>query len=928
MLRFLFQKMRHKKWLVFSLFIGNVLLFAIAVSHPMYKDAAVQRMFSDEFTRYIEENNEHPAMMELHLKRIAYSEQGKYEAIKERVDSFPDRLGIPYENKICFRYQMQQTAVLEKPRTGSPASMTLSLSHMTDFEDHIEIISGRMAEPGIDGRNIEAVVSETTLIKNDLVVGDVIEFRYVTNAQEETILVTVTGVFRNNKEADAYWVNSPNVLKDNLFISEDVFDELYSDVNYKAVLHCYWYLMLDTDKITPDNSDNLRAETQKLIDDYAAEGITIEKPTYMYILSDLVAKVNKVSVTLMILQIPVLVLLYAFLFMISSQMLSLEQNEISMFKSRGAGSFQIFSLYLLQTFIVTLVSCVAGIFLGRYMYQVLGSSNAFLEFVSRRALDVRITTEVWIYVGVAMLISILMTVLPVISYSRVSIVSLKRNRARVKKSFWQRFYLDVVLLGVGLYGLYNFSIQKDDLMLKVLNGKSLDPMLYFSSSIFILGAGLVALRLQPLLVKFLFKIGKKIWSPQTYASLLQIIRTSSKQYFIMCFLILTVALGIFNATVARTVLSNAENNTVYQIGPDVVMQERWKDNREMLGNHRPELLTYYEPSQARFDDIKGVVSRTNVLREKITVDGLYEIEYMGINSKEFGETVKMQDGLLPTHINNYLNVLAADANAVLVSESMRTSYGYKLGDPITLKAINGEEYTAVISGFFSYWPTYSETIMQKQADDSYAAETQYLIVGNLGMAQFSWGDRPYEVWFKMDGSAEGVYNFIEENKIDVIKFEDRYEEIRKIRNQTLFQGTNGILTMSFIVILVLCGAGFLIYWILSIRSRELLFGVFRAMGMSRGAILHMLVNEQIFSSCLSIGLGALIGWIASKCYVPLIQIAYSAERQTLPLELITKSSDMVRLFAVIGAVFIICMIVLTRIVLSMKITNALKLGED
>ena len=72
MLRFLFQKMRHKKWLVFSLFIGNVLLFAIAVSHPMYKDAAVQRMFSDEFTRYIEENNEHPAMMELHLKRIAY----------------------------------------------------------------------------------------------------------------------------------------------------------------------------------------------------------------------------------------------------------------------------------------------------------------------------------------------------------------------------------------------------------------------------------------------------------------------------------------------------------------------------------------------------------------------------------------------------------------------------------------------------------------------------------------------------------------------------------------------------------------------------------------------------------------------------------------------------------------------------------------
>ena len=665
-----------------------------------------------------------------------------------------------------------------------------------------------------------------------------------------------------------------------------------------------------------------------MIDEFNADGIEVSKPVYMDLISELGTKVNKVSVTLLILQVPVLVLLCAFLFMISSQMLSLEQNEISMFKSRGAGGFQIFMLYFLQTLIVTTASAIIGIFLGRYMCQVLGSSNAFLEFVSRRALDVRITSEVWMYVGIAMLISVLMTVLPVISYSHVSIVSLKRNRARVKKSILQRFYLDFALLAFGLYGLYSFTKQKDDLVLKVMNGDSLDPMLYFSSSIFILGAGLVALRIQPLIVKILFKIGKKIWSPQTYASLLQIIRTSAKQYFIMCFLILTVALGIFNATVARTVLSNAENNTKYQIGPDVVMQERWKDNHEYVHTMAKDQLSYYEPSPARFDDIKGVAARTNVLRETITLDGLYEVDYMGINSKEFGEVVKMQDGLLPTHINNYLNVLAVDANAVLLSESFRSVYGYKIGDSITLTAVNHKEYTAVISGFFSYWPTYSATVMERQGDGSYVSENQFLIVGNLSTAQYSWEVRPYEVWFKMAGSADGVYDFIEENKIDVVKFLDRYEETRKIRNQTLFQGTNGILTMSFIVILILCGAGFLIYWILSIRSRELLFGVFRAMGMSRGAILHMLVNEQIFSSCLAIALGALIGWIASRCYVPLIQIAYSSDRQTLPLELITKSSDMVRLFVVIGAVFIVCMVILTRIVLSMKITNALKLGED
>ena len=59
MIRFLFQKMLHKKWLIFSLFIGNILLVAIAASHPMYKAAAIKRMFADDFLQFTEEENRH-----------------------------------------------------------------------------------------------------------------------------------------------------------------------------------------------------------------------------------------------------------------------------------------------------------------------------------------------------------------------------------------------------------------------------------------------------------------------------------------------------------------------------------------------------------------------------------------------------------------------------------------------------------------------------------------------------------------------------------------------------------------------------------------------------------------------------------------------------------------------------------------------------
>ena len=90
----------------------------------------------------------------------------------------------------------------------------------------------------------------------------------------------------------------------------------------------------------------------------------------------------------------------------------------------------------------------------------------------------------------------------------------------------------------------------------------------------------------------------------------------------------------------------------------------------------------------------------------------------------------------------------------------------------------------------------------------------------------------------------------------------------------------------------------------------------------------MLINEQIFSSLLSIGCGALIGVIASNMYVPMIQIAYSAANQVLPMELITRQSDMMRLFGVIAVVLVVCLMILSRQVFRMKIAQALKLGED
>ena len=227
-----------------------------------------------------------------------------------------------------------------------------------------------------------------------------------------------------------------------------------------------------------------------------------------------------------------------------------------------------------------------------------------------------------------------------------------------------------------------------------------------------------------------------------------------------------------------------------------------------------------------------------------------------------------------------------------------------------------------------YWPSYTDKKYSLTEDGVLDTSDNYLIVANLGKVQEEWGVKPYELWLKTSGDTKALYDYINSENVQFEMFEDTNAHMVNVRNETLFQGTNGILTMSFIVVLILCSAGFLIYWILSIRQRELLFGVFRAMGMKKGEIISMLINEQIFSSGIAIFLGTVIGITASRLFVPLVQIVYSTTEQAVPMNVVMKEADMVRLFGVVGAVICICMVILGILISKIKISQALKLGED
>lgn len=936
MLGVMIRKIWHKKWMFICLLLGSILLTATASSFPMYKNAVFNRMLQDEFSEHLEENGTWPTRFDM----IMVSKKNDKGVAMTNMEKFTrglySKLDVTEKETVMY-YALASADAHTTAQRESVKDFSIRLSFLSNLPDHVRMVEGQMySETGLTEDGIvEVVVSEKGLTAMKMVVGEVFEFRGLKGADGNALRIKVVGVFEEDDADDFYWQVNPDEMQMMAFMNEDLFRSYYTlDNAKKYTITCRYFALFEYEDIRAEAVDDLIQQTAYYAEESTYKGL-MQTPDYLELLREYKGKESRISTTLFILQVPVMLLLCAFLMMITTQMYEMENNDISVLKSRGASRGQIFRLYLYQSLLLTGIGAAVGLPLGNLFTRILGSANNFLEFGIRRELNVVIDKEVLIYTGIAVAISVGIMTIPALKHSKLTIVKLKRQKALKKRSWWEKCFLDIIFTGIAIYGYYNFTKHSDNLLHSALKGEALDPLLYVSSSLFILGTGMLLLRLQPVLTNLIFMIGRKRWKPASYASFMETIKNGRKQQYIMLFMILTVSLGMFNAVSARTILQNSLNNKEYVDGADLIVQETWKDNSAFLGSDPSIEFQYYEPDYGKYSQVECAKLHTKVLNESkgyvaVSNNERQNTQIMGIHTREFGEITKVKDALLEEPYRQYLNDLADDAEGILCSSDYRTNLGYKVGDYVVFYNEKGSKARGKIVGFFDYWPTYEPETITLDENNEITKTQNYLIVAHLSVLQKYWGITPYQVWFKLNENAttDSFYTWMKENKVSLKFYQDRAKDLNLVIEDPLLQGMNGVLTMSFIVMILLCAVGYLIYWIMSIRSREMIFGVLRAFGMHKGEVFHMLVNEQIFSGIYSIAAGLGIGTLSYRMFVPILQMAYSTTSQVLPLEMITKTSDMVRLYSVVGMTMAICLGVLATLVFKLNITKALKLGEE
>ena len=825
------------------------------------------------------------------------------------------------------------------------ARLFLSVEALDGMLEEVEVVHGRAYAARDDGV-LEAIISEYVLREHPVLLGDELQVSSVTPGGP-AFTVRIVGVYRPEADSRLFWPYGLRQYDDSLLIDYGEFRRRFLDRPISHVAKVRWHYALDYHALRVGGLGEVLQRHHEFLRMAEPSRVEVQFPLQQVIGSYL-ARAGQLRLTLTLLLVPVALLLSFFTYLVARLLVESERDAIATLRSRGARARQVVGIYVGQAAALGVVALAAGPPAGLFISAVIGAADGFLVFVDRTALPVALSLRAWLFAAAGVVLFMLTTMAAAIA-ARGSIVERKAARARdeSRAPFWHRYYLDAALLAVAAYGYLRFTGDGDALSLTGMEGSAapLDPLLFGLSVAFILGCGLALLRLLPPAVRGLAALGGGRWPAPLYAALIQVGRAPASGQLVALFLLLAVALGIFNSQTARTINASLVDRVAYRVGADIVVEPYFPSAAPATvapidappSSAVPSVVSgaLREPPYHAFGRLDGVERATRVFRRaRATVrlpDGATaHAQVLGVVAPEFAQVAYFPPGLLPSHHYRYAQALASNPLAVLAGSALRDRHGVRLGDRIEVRWTGQPPLAGFVVGFVEYWPTFNprgEGRWLSGIPDRRGPTN--LIVANLAYLHAKLALEPYEIWLDTrDGvSSAAVYAAMQDEGLVVERLYDTSQVLLGARNDAMVQSTNGALTLGFAIAMLTSIAGFIVFWVMALRTRTLQFGVLRAMGLRPRQVTAMLITELLVLAAGAALIGYAAGRLAADLFIPLVQLAEGAA-QVPPFRVTALRADFLRVYAVVAASLLAQSIVFQLYVARVSVHQALKLGEE
>jgi len=935
-----------KNWrLEIVLLAGLVLAVAISSCIPIYTDGVLQTVMLERWQRSSSSNyppgtiqisdeqwyDYHPLLSENQWRdrEEAYEQYLQLDKILQK--SVPEVFGTEVLH-FSKTGRTDRKPVLPLDPLEETRNRYMDFAFLTGLEERVDLVSGRWFTNDIPlaGEPIEVVIDENASYDLNLNLDKIYRFPLETGKYEERKYLDfkVAGIFRVKKDDynQPVWVERPP-FNNTFFIAEEVFENLIKRDDTSPYKYT-WFWNMDYEPVRYHQLDHIIGKFKRLETEIRNISNTIRiNQSSILSLEPLIEQGAALKKLLLILSLPVLGMIFYYIILTASLTIKRRSNEIALLRSRGGSIFQIVVTYLLEWGFLGLFAIFAGPQLGLLIARLMGASAGFLDFVSREPLPVIIPPDAHHYIFLTIAAALGSCLFLVVPAAGESIVSYKQKIAREnRKPFWQRYYLDVFFLIFSIYGYRELSKQ----IVNLQNGASagsqhiLDPMLFLIPVLFLATAGLISLRVMPWLIRFFSFFVEQLPEVSLTVTLRQFFRNSGQYSPLIFFIIMTVSLGIYSSSIARTLEQNFIDSLMYEHGADVVLTEKWHFDTPtytaegQLVSSDKEVI--FEPPFHIHKELSGVKNAARVLtrRGNISIGGrnLANGTLMAIDPVDFAHVSWFRDDLTEQHLYYYLNLLIDYEDAVLVNREFFEKNQLKLGETVSFR-IGFNAIDFFVAGVIDYWPTIYPSSFP-------------LLVANLDFVQAQYIIEPYNVWLSLeeDASLQAIVDELTEEGIYVTNIKDVRNRLVEGRRNPERMGIFGILSISFAVAVLITVMGFFLYNFLSLRKRMLEFGVMRAIGLSISQLVTILSLEQFLTVSFGFGLGTLFGVIVSQIFLPFLQVSQNLEGVVPGFRIVIQRSDIGNILIILGISLIIGLLILAFILIKLKLHEAIKLGEE
>ena len=326
--------------------------------------------------------------------------------------------------------------------------------------------------------------------------------------------VIISGLFERNAPDGEFWyqddalfqtVTSGSFRTVPFYVSEQMFFNILGAEFTDMDASYAWHLDVDRTRLNAANTTQtylqIRAMRSRLSSNlFGFRQITELDST----LADYDRRLFFSKIPMFVVMVLIAVVILYYVITLSSLLVEQQRGELALLRSRGASSAQILAVFVLEGAAISLIAVLAAPLLAAAVISLLGYTPAFGGLSGGDRLGVFITGGAYMMSALGGLFSFAALLIPAVRASRIGVARHRRQSARpTGQPFYQRFYLDVMLLIVSIFLFRQLYDQGSVVATGLFGDVAVNQVLLAVPALILVALAVALLRLFPLAIRFI-----------------------------------------------------------------------------------------------------------------------------------------------------------------------------------------------------------------------------------------------------------------------------------------------------------------------------------------------------------------------------------------------------------------------------------------